>query len=73
MKPNAKDITRLAKATHASHYRATIDNVESGRRIPWKVVEELWTHALPKERYDYRFEARQVLNTLHAGRLRGFT
>lgn len=61
------EITRLAKAIYASHQLAFEDcQLNAARAIPPAEVEARWRDADPREREDYRWEAAQVLRTVHA-------
>lgn len=70
----AREVTTLAKAIHASHFLVmTTPLLGAARRKAQKpkaikpdAVDRLWAEATPKERADYRWEARQVLRTLRA-------
>lgn len=66
------EITRLAKAIYASHQLAFAGcQAKAARAIPPAEVEARWRDANPREREDYRWEAVQVLRTVHAMHLVG--
>lgn len=61
------EITKLAKAIHASHLAAAEGSTvmpRTPRAIPWPYVEAYWRSAMESDRQAYMLEATQVLRTI---------
>lgn len=65
------EITKLAKAIHASHLAAAEGPAvmpQTPRAIPWPYVEAYWKSAIESDRQAYLQEATQVLRTITRAR-----